>query len=586
MESNAIAEQADDYDFLYSARRPPSIEMSLTGFGNEEPLEHNLPDRTFICSRFVGRKDYLYNLWTWLEDDFSRVRLIAGEGGLGKTSLAYRFAEEVASRRIKPYEQVVWLTAKKQQFVASEDSYRKNSGIDYFDAPSLFIAIATAHGCVESDFKDCDSRELQQLALESCAAVPSFVVIDDIDSLSPEDQQRTLEFGMRIPAKTKILLTTRVNLSYSPDNVLKLNGLLINEFREYIRLTRERYGLTLIKDSKIAHIHDLSGGSPLFTDSMLRLERRGLSLEQAIKQWTGEKGLEARKAALEREVQQLSREAKRVLYVISLERNVSYVELKQILSYTDQTIGDAIQELKGLFLVSAPSIAKEARYTVEPNTGLLVLELGQKLGIDHTALNKSAKSARTDAIGLSLQKRSGIVGQAISQAVALLKSENPRDALKTVTDASKKLNKPHPDLLLAIGRFSLKQDPPNQDQASSVFEQAYSLGQRKPLLFELWFDAEFGRNKFDSALFVATAAIELQVGDNFRWYERRAQVHVALVNRSDSRITVDAAIREIDLAIADLQKAKDFNDNRIMCYQVDQLIHQVSSLRYKLLTTV
>jgi len=61
-----------------------------------------------------------------LADDFARVRLIAGEGGLGKTSLAYRFAEEVATRRVKPFEQVVWLTAKKRQFIAWEDSHREN----------------------------------------------------------------------------------------------------------------------------------------------------------------------------------------------------------------------------------------------------------------------------------------------------------------------------------------------------------------------------------------------------------------------------------------------------------------------------
>lgn len=586
LESNAVAQLADDYDFLYSPRRPPSIELLPTEFGTEEPLEHNLPDRTFICSRFVGRKDYLVDLWNWLADDFSRVRLIAGEGGLGKTSLAYRFAEEVASCRIKPFEQVVWLTAKKLQFVASQDSYRKNSLTDFSDVSSLFIAIATAHGCVDSDFKDCDLRELQQLALESCATLPSFVVVDDVDSLSPEDQQRALEFGMRIPPKTKMLLTTRVNFSYSPDNVLKLNGLSNNEFQEYIQLMRERYGLNSIKDSKIDYLHEVSGGSPLFTDSLLRLERRGLSLDQAIKQWKGEKGLEARKAALEREVQQLSREAKRVLYVISLERNVSYVELSQILRYTDQTIGDAIQELTGLFLVSAPSIGREARYTVEPNTGLLVLELGQKLGIDHTALDKAAKSAHSDAIGLSLKKRSGIVGQAISQAVALLKSENPKAALEAVTDASKKLNKPNPDLLLAIGRFSLKQDPPNRDQASKVFEEAYSLGQRKQMLFDLWFEAEFGRNKFDVAIDVATKAIDLQVGDNFRWYERRAQVHVALANRSDLKISIDSAIREIDLAITDLRKAKKISNSDIQIYQMDQLLRQTSGLRDQLVKTV
>lgn len=584
IESNAVASRPEDYDFLYSARRPPSIQLSPeedTG----DPLEHNLPDRALVCSRFVGRRDDLGDLWTWLADDFSRVRLIAGEGGLGKTSLAYRFAEEVASRRVKPFEQVVWLTAKKRQFIPSEDSHRDNPSTDFDDANSLFKAIASANGCVESDFEGQGTRELMQLAIESCATTPSFLVVDDVDSLSPEDQQRALELGMRTPIRTKMLLTTRVNFSYSPDNVLKLNGLAPDEYKEYVQVVRERYGLQSIKDAKITQLRDVTGGSPLFTDSLLRLERRGLSLDQAINQWKGQKGLEARKAALQREIQQLSREAKRVLYVISHARSASFVELSRVLGYADQTLGDALQELAGLFLVSAPSIGREARYTVEPNTGLLVLELAQTLGIDHTALVAAAQRARTDAVGLGLQRRSGIVGLAIAQAIALMKHGDPKAALETVTSASKQLSKPNADLLLAIGRFSLKLKQPDREKASKVFAEAYDLGQRKQLLFDLWFDAEYGRGRLDVALDVATKAIEHEVGDAYRWYERRAQVHIALANRSRSSITMDTAAREVDLAVDDLRQARSLSNGDIQYRQMDILLAQAQTLRGRLISS-
>lgn len=579
IESNAVAQLPDDYDFLYSARRPPSIELAVTDFSVDDPLEHNLPDRVLVCSKFVGRREVLGDLWTWLADDFSRVRLIAGEGGLGKTSLAYRFAEEVASRRVKPFEQVVWLTAKKRQFIPAEDAHRENYHTHFEDANSLVKAIATAHGCVESDFDGLDGRELLQLALESCSTIPSFLVIDDVDSLTPEDQQRALELGMRTPAKTKMLLTTRVNFSYSPDNVLKLDGLESAEFKEYVKVVRDRYSLPPVKDSKIEHLREVSGGSPLFTDSLLRLERRGLTLDQAINQWRGEKGLEARKAALQREIQQLSREAKRTLYVISHVKSASYVELSRILDYAEQTLGDALQELAGLFLVSAPSIGREARYTVETNTGLLVLELGPSLGIDHAALVGAVKRARTDAVGLSLQKRSGIVGLAIAQAIAFLKEDNPKAALEAVVSADKQLTKPNADLMLAIGRFSLKQQPPLRDQASKAFTESYALGQRKQLLFELWFEAEYGRGSLDAALVVTRKAIEHDVGDTYRWYEKSAQVHVALARRSDSKVSIDSAIREIDLAVSDLRRAKDLCSGDLQYRQMDQLLYQAMNLR-------
>lgn len=583
LESNAIAAQPDDYEFLYSARRPPSIELSLEDSITEDPLTHNLPDRSFVCSRFVGRRGDLVNLWAWLADDFSRVRLIAGEGGLGKTSLAYRFAEEVASRRVRPFEKIVWLTAKKRQFIAAEDTHRENARTDFEDVNSLLTAIASEHGCVPSDFfEGQDTRELMQLAIESCATTPSFIVIDDVDSLSPEDQQRTLELGMRTPVKTKMLLTTRVNFSYSPDNVLKLDGLEEGEYKEYLQVVRERYGLLPLKDGKASQLREVTGGSPLFTDSLLRLERRGSSFEQAINQWKGHKGLEARKAALQREIQQLSREAKRALFVISHIRSASFVELSQILGYTDQTLGDALQELAGLFLVSAPAIGREARYTVEPNTGLLVLELNQTLGIDHTALVAATKRARTDAIGLGMQKRSGIVGLAISQAIALLAKGDSKAALETVISASKQLSRPNADLLLAIGRFSLKLEQPDREQASKNFAEAYELGQRKQLLFDLWFEAEYGRGNLNEALEVTTKAIDNEIGDAYRWHERRAQIHVARAKKSGSKFSTDTAIREVENAVENLRKARTLSNGEIQYQQMNTLLTQALELRNQL----
>lgn len=582
IDNNAIAQGAEDFDFLFSERRPPSIDASFISQDIGEPIENNLPDRVFVCPKFVGRKENIGELWTWLDDDFSRVRLIAGEGGLGKTSLAYQFSEEVASRRIKPFIKIVWLTAKKKQFVAAQDEYRVAAHVDFEDATSLFKSIGISLGCNEDDFWGLDHKSAMQMALDSCGLISSFIVVDDIDSLGKDDQLRALEFGMRTPPGTKLLLTTRVNFSYSPDNVLKLDGLPEAEFKDYVVVLRERYKLAAITDAKIERLREVAGGSPLYTDSLIRLERRGISLDKAMMQWRGERGLEVRKAALSREIQQLSREAKRVLFVISTLRNCSYTELSQVLSYTDQTLGDALQELSGLFLISAPSIAKEARYTVEPNTGLLVLELAGTFGIDHAALVAAAKRSRSDAIGMGLQKRSGIVGLAISEGIALLRNGDSKGALEVIVSASKKLSRPHPDLLLAAGRFNLRLSSPNYDEAKKAFEQSFALGQRKPLLFDLWFDAEFGRGAFDDALYVSGRAIEYE-HDLQRWYERRAQVRMMLAQRAKSRFSNDAAIRELDLALADLRASRKASSGDIQRSRLDQLIAQAESLRKQLL---
>ena len=578
---NAVAQNADDYDFLYSARMPPSIDIANEEINNEDPLNHNLPDRAVVCSKFVGRSTDLGKLWDWLSDDFSRVRLIAGEGGLGKTSLAYRFSEEIARRRVRPFDQVLWLTAKRRQFKPVMDSYELRKA-DFDDAASLFKAIALAHGSINDDFVDRDLQDLTRIALESCSTFPSFIVVDDVDSLAHADQQRVLEFGMRTPSRTKMLLTTRVNFSYSPDNLLKLDGFEELEFREYITVLRESYSLPKLKNPKIEHIREVTGGSPLFADSLMRLERRGTSLDQAIASWKGEKGLEARKAALQREILILTREAKRSLFVISYVKNISYVELKRILEYAEETLGDALQQLMGLFLISAPSIGKEARYTVDSNTGRLVLEMSKDLGIDHSKLEARIKRSGSDAIGQNIQGRMAVVAQAISQANAFLLDGKLKEAMDTILSASKKVSRPHPDLLLAAGKISLKLGPSNLSQASKYFLESYQLGQRKELLFALWFETEMKRNDLSVALDVTTMALDCPGFDAWYWLERRAHVQIALARRASFNEPAHSTLRIIDSAISDLRQARECVRGATQTERLDAVIKQAYNFRNSL----
>jgi len=576
--SNSVAQKAEDYEFLYSERLAPTLSSQPFDYTRLEPTDNNLPDRAVVCSNFVGRSENIAELWSWLGDDFSRVRLIAGEGGLGKTSLAYQFSEDVAKNRVKPYAKVVWLTAKAKQFNATKNEYVAQARVDFNDANSLFKAIGVSLGLVEIDFADMSPQELMRAALDSCNLVPCFLVIDDVDSLSNTDQLRVLEFGMRAPGGTKILLTTRVNFSYSPDNVLKLNGLQPGEYKSYVVGLRSRYVLPAISDGKIEQLRGVSGGSPLYTDSLLRLERRGVLLDKSMVQWKDDKGLEVRRAALSREVAQLSREAKRTLFTISTLRSCSYLELSQVVNYSEQTLGDALQELSGLFLISAPPISTESRYTVEPNTGLLVLEIAASLDIDHTALAAAAKKPRSDAIALTSQRRNSIVALAISEANAQARSGDGKAALDVVKAASRKLSKPNADLLLAEGRFSLKLSTPNLENASRSFSEAYKLGQRKPLLFALWFESEMQRGTFEDARDISSNAIDHGL-DRAEWLERKAQAHAAMANRAHSRFSNDAAIREVESAITELREAKLIALSEIQRSRLGHLIRQAVELR-------
>jgi hypothetical protein len=200
------------------------------------------------------------------------------------------------------------------------------------------------------------------------------------------------------------------------------------------------------------------------------------------------------------------------------------------------------------------------------------------LGIDHAALTASAKKPRSDAIGLTNQRRLGIVALAISEANARAKTGDGKGALEVIRSASKKLSKPNADLLLADGRFSMKLSPPNMETASKSFGEAYKLGQRKSLLFSLWFECELQRGAFVDALDISTKAIDNKL-DKPQWLERRAQAHAAMASRAESRFSNDAAIREIEAAITALREAKSLSIGEIQKSRYGKLIHQAVVLR-------
>jgi hypothetical protein len=87
------AQASEDFTFLCSPERR-SIADSDESF-HYKALENNLGLRDPGFIKFIGREEYLRELWRWLCDPFSPVKLLAGLGGVGKTTLAREFVEDV-----------------------------------------------------------------------------------------------------------------------------------------------------------------------------------------------------------------------------------------------------------------------------------------------------------------------------------------------------------------------------------------------------------------------------------------------------------------------------------------------------------
>ncbi|WP_186050034.1 NB-ARC domain-containing protein [Burkholderia gladioli] len=492
----------------------------LIGLFRINRIPHNLPDRNFICPRFVGRDRIVNALWRWLGDDLSHVKVLAGEGGLGKSSIAYEFAERVSETPDIPFEQVMWLTAKERQFKAFDDQYVKMPERHYTSYAELLAAICGRLPFTTAELDGATSVELRRMVKQGLSSTTSLVVIDDVDSLSGEEQRQVLELGMMLGgSSSRLLLTTRFNQSFSNDNVIKISGLMLtDEFPLYLEALRDRLDFPKLTTNEIEKIHQTSDGSPLFSESLLRL-LRWYSVNEAIVQWKSERGASVRAAALKREIELLSPEAQRILLTVALLGEASIVELCEVLGYPSELIEGGLAELQSLFLVAAPALASVARFRVPDNTRRLVVDPTTTLVTDRGRLERDIAAFRKK--DERTPTRDSRVASAISQAAALVRIGDVPLALATVKDARKR-TQDHFDLLSYQAALHLKEVPPQIDHARTLARKAFTAGCRKPEVFECWFEAEWTAENYVGALEAAEAALANRSPGSQDWAVRKS----------------------------------------------------------------
>lgn len=204
---------------IWAPRRHPLLEPHRSS--KRVPLsriENNLPDRSIICPQVVGRKNALEDLWKWLPDDLSHVRVLAGEGGIGKTSIAYDFADQVTLLDSQPFQHLIWLSAKQQQFRPFKNTYDEMVEIHFGSYDELLDRLCDKLGITQEERDGATPHQRLRLIKQALTVLPSFIVVDDVDSLNEVEQRQAVEIGLALGGTTaKVLFTTRKNDSYSAD---------------------------------------------------------------------------------------------------------------------------------------------------------------------------------------------------------------------------------------------------------------------------------------------------------------------------------------------------------------------------------
>lgn len=553
-DNSVYAQQQNHWKTIYGRRENPYLHHISEG-ASTNVLENNLPDRSLIYGQFVGRTDELDLLWGWFGDDFSRVRVLAGEGGLGKTSIAYEFATDFCRTVPVGFDCVIWLTAKKKQFRAFENSF-EDLGMQVFESTvELLRLMITALGATDSEIDSCPENKLPNLARRLSSDVAALFIIDDLDSLPLDEQKRAIEVCQQFSnTKSRFLFTTRKNITASSASSIEVKGFELEEFKEFVEFWIKRLNLPEFKSSEISRLLTATGGSPLFTESVLRLIKHGLPIDQALKQWSGHLGVDVRNAALKREIMQLGMQARKLLAIVATVGECSFSEIKSHSGFSEQTIIDAANELESLFLLSTPPIAKERRFAVSSTTRQLVSSLGKELISDFDDLVRTLK-VRKYKSSEDVRKVTHVpVAKTMAQAIAQIADKRPKDALRTVEETNLQFGGKNPDLLSMRARALVADNQP-LSSIRRAFAEAYDAGQRKEVFFDHWYRFEISARNWDGAIQIIENALKNSDEKRPSFWTMKLLVARTEAASQQKNADPDHAVSQIRLALREIQNS-------------------------------
>jgi tetratricopeptide (TPR) repeat protein len=485
--------------------------LSQLGGSNSEDsgFLRKLPSEDSIYVDFVGRSDLLKELTACFANPDSKRCLLAGDGGKGKSAAAFRFAQNLPNANGR-FQLIIWLSAKKRRF--QEGAPATVESPDFATANEAVDRLLAEYGATAEDMASPVAVR-KRILFDFLNEFPAFIIADDIDTVLEDDEAVSL-FTHEIPhTQSAVLLTSR--RAIPGVRTFTVRGFDAHEAEEFIKSRIRLYSLhsASFTQQTIKEIARVTDGSPLYMDDLLRLAKI-VDVSTATRIWTEKGGDEARKYALQREIEKLSTDGRRVLVAAAVtDAPISFPELEYILEFSQERLISALAELQTLFLFpKAPAVEGEQRYQINLNTKKLVrLVEGSSEFLARIDNRSKALAGKLPTVS------HGVIGSLIRQALLRVNAQQHSEAETILLGAIDKypnaadLRGVLGTVYKRIGRLA---------DARTQFEAAFKLKATSPEMYLHWQRMEIGEKEWSKALAVAEKALKM-VPDSYEVVERK-----------------------------------------------------------------
>lgn len=476
--------------------------------GEELTLEGQLPPSPATIRRFVGRMTTIDRIFGWLKKSDQPRTFLYGKGGSGKSTIAFEVARTLKGAgggfRLEDgaeLEKVIFISAKQVELnteTQQQVNFRNN---DFEDERTLYEAILTEGGGALDSFEGVPMAELKKEILSYFEANSTFLVIDDIDTLTTKGIDAGFDFLFgalcRARKRSKIIYTLRNVPTHSLANSIEVPGLeLGSEFEQFVQLCSEQFKVDEPEaDFRNGRLVNLSERRPLVVESIIALRRHTDSYNRAATLFEQQGGDDVRSYVFRREWEAISAASRGrdLLAVLSLYgKPIIYDDLVDLMHFDAASIHQAITAVQEMFL-KVDRQGDSSTYQLSPLTQSFIESAASKLDI-YAMIKARVQKYKSNiyAEDPALSRLSGRVMRLLTESLRSNSIIAAQEAWHLLMDDSHDhAITQDPRYMALCGFAAVRQIPSRLVEARTYFENSFAMRYSPEIRFiREWFYIE------------------------------------------------------------------------------------------------